>query len=308
VLGIALVIVAQASGAGWSTARPAECSSIAADQRGASNVWERAKSPELRRYCDLLASGAAKLAGGAGAQVVAREVIAIADEADRAIPGRAAPSILRGRALARLGRYADALAALEQGRDRDDRALDDPAALLAWARMLARAGKTTEAADAYRALLPRASTLTLADRGAACIESGMLASARGPSGIDDAVAVLRQARRDSQEATQTAAILALALALDRSGERDEARAVLADRVRGDPRATLNDPRVRDMLANAGAAPEAEAMAALALEASDPPGAREAWKAYLDAGGAKGPWADHARAHESAKSATRGGPR
>ena len=41
--------------------RPPECS---AEIGGATaNVWERAKSPELRRYCDLVASAASKLAG-----------------------------------------------------------------------------------------------------------------------------------------------------------------------------------------------------------------------------------------------------
>src|SRR5690349_15749949 len=129
----ALVLLAQALSAG-AAGRPLECAAL--DAGGVGNVWERAKAPETRRYCDLLASGAAKLAGGAGG---AREALAIADEAEHVAPGHAAPSVLRGRALSRLGLWADALAALERARDRDPRALDDPPALLAWARVLARA-------------------------------------------------------------------------------------------------------------------------------------------------------------------------
>ena len=48
----------------------------------------------------------------------------------------AGPAVLRGRALLRLGRAEDALAALRDAKTKDDRALDDPASLLAWARVL----------------------------------------------------------------------------------------------------------------------------------------------------------------------------
>jgi tetratricopeptide (TPR) repeat protein len=291
VIRVAVLALAQLTG--WSGARPAECASLEGSAVG--NVWERAKAPELRHYCDLLASGAAKLAGGAAG---ASQVLSVADEADRAIPGRAAPSVLRGRALARLGRYVEAMAALKEARARDERALDDPAALLTWARVLARSGRAAEAADAYRALLPRAGTLTPADRGAAAIEAGMLASARGPAGIEEAIAVLRQARQEAQDATQTVAVLALALALDRAGEREESRALLAARVHADPRGSLNDGRVRDMLAVAGTPAEADALEAIALEAIDPPGAREAWRRYVESSAGRGPWIEHARAHET----------
>jgi tetratricopeptide (TPR) repeat protein len=292
VVNVALFVLAQTTSAAWLSARPLECTPLEAGAAG--NVWERAKSPELRRYCDLLASGAAKLAGtGAGAG----EVLAIADEADHAIPGRAAPSVLRGRALARLGRWNDARTSLEAARSRDPRALDDPAALLTWARVLARTGHAAEAAEAYRALLPRGSTLSAADRGAAAIEAGMLASARGAAGLEDAIALLRQARQDAQDATQTVAILALALALDRAGDKDEARALLTARVHADPRATLGDPRIREILAVAGAPAEADALEAIALTQLDPAAAREAWKRYVDAAG-HGPWIDHAKAHLS----------
>jgi hypothetical protein len=120
----------------------------------------------------------------------------------------------------------------------------------------------------------------------------------GPRSIDDAAAMLRQARREAQDAMQLASVVGLALALDRAGQADEARAVLAERVHADARPLLGDPRIVEALGDAGVAHEREALLAMALEPSDAPAAREAWRRYLEGAGGKGPWADHARAHES----------
>lgn len=278
----------------FGAARPAECGV----QEGfkAANKWERAKEPNLQSYCSLLASGTAKLVGGGA---LAKEVPGIADAADKLLPGRAAPSVLKGRALLRLGKAADALVALKEARTRDDRALDDPVALLAWARANARTGHFEEAAQAYRAALPRTSALGAAERSAASFEAGMIVMAQGPKTIDDAVAMLRQARRDGQDAMQVAAVVGLALALDRSGQKEEAKAVLAERVRGGAKPILADPRIIDALADAGVAYEIDALVATALEVTDPAAARDVWRKYLEGHGAKGPWLDHARAHEGA---------
>lgn len=98
---------------------------------------------------------------------------------------------------------------------------------------------------------------------------------------------------------QVASVVALALALDRAGQREEARAVLAERVRADVRPLLADARVTTALADAGATGESPALAALAMEAvGDAAAAREAWRKYVDGPGGKGPYADHARGHES----------
>jgi tetratricopeptide (TPR) repeat protein len=303
---VLLIAQAQAQAGGWATARPAECASLD-DGRGA-NVWERAKAPELRRYCDLLASGAAKLAGATSAAVAvqsmtAREVLGIADEADHAMPNRAGPSVLRGRALAKLGQWTLALAALRDAKTKDERALDDAQSLLAWGRVLARTGNAEEAREAYRALLPRASVLAPRERAAASVEAGLVAMGRGPSGLDEAVAILRQARRDAQDTTQTLAVMALSLALDRAGESDEARALLAERIHADPRPVLADARVQEILATAAAANESHAALGLALEALDPPSARAEWRAYVDGAGT-GPWFSHATAHLSTSNGQR----
>jgi tetratricopeptide (TPR) repeat protein len=293
-----LVLAQAASSTAWSSARPPECAPL--DGAAANNVWERVKAPELRKYCDLLASGASKLAGN---QALAGSVLGLADEAEQTMPGRAAPMVLKGRALAQLGRDAEAATALAEAKKRDDRALDDPLALLAWARSLTRSGRLKEASDAYRALLPRASTLTLADRAAASLEAGMLAMGRGPEGLEQGLPIFREALRDAQDLAQTVAVAALALALDRAGQHDEAATLLSERLHGDPRALLSAPRGRELLGPVGGA-EIDALTALALESRDPAAAREAWLRYAD-GNPKGPWAEQARAR--AASVARRGP-
>ena len=222
-----------------------------------------------------------------------------ARQADGILPGHAAPLVLEGRALMALGKFDDALRALELGRSREPTALDDPMALLAWCRALARTGRTGEAADAYRALLPRASALSSTERAAAEVEAGLVAMSRGPAGLDESAAALREALREAQDETQAVAVLALALALDRRGDVDEARAILSGRPR-DPRTVVTSARAREILAVAPL--EGRVLVALALEGKDVASARDAWEHYAEAGG---PWAGHARAHLAALSGKRG---
>ena len=52
----------------WSSGRPPECTlsgthSGSEMQSGVYNVWECAKAPQLRRYCDSVAGATSKLAG-----------------------------------------------------------------------------------------------------------------------------------------------------------------------------------------------------------------------------------------------------
>ena len=281
---------------GWSSGRPPEC----AVEVGATttNVWERAKSPELRRYCDLVASAASKLAGNA---VMASAALASAREANEVLPGHAAPRVLEGRALAALGKLDESLAALRDAKARDRSGLDDPLALLAWARVLARTGHAGEAVEAYRALLPRSAALATGERAAAAVEAGLVAMAADTKGLDDAIAALREALRDAQDDTLSVAVLALALALDRRGDAGEARALLVDGGPGDPRVALGTSRAKDLLAVAPG--EAPALVGLGLEASDAGGARDAWEQYVRAPAVTTlgtrPWEAHARAHLAA---------
>lgn len=271
--------------------RPAECDAVDGVR---ANVWERAKSPALRQYCDLLASGATKVAGDGA---MAKEALALAAQADKALPGRPAPLVLRGRASATLGKYEDAYAALSEARKRDDHALDDPTALLAYARSAARTAHAAESRAAYRLLLPRASSLSTSERGVAYDEAGMVAMASGKDGLDEAIATFRQAERDAQDVAQSVAVLGLALALDRAGERDEAKAVLAERIHGDPRPLLKTALATGVIGPGTGADEADALAATGLESVDAAAARETWKKYADH--APPVWAEHARARAGA---------
>lgn len=278
-----------------SAGRPAECSF---GDTGRPNVWERVKQPELGRYCDLLASGASKLAASGSGQ--ARDVIGIADDADKRLPGRAAPIVLKGRAYAKLAQYTDAYGAFHAAIGKDATACDEPNALYAYARSASRTDHMAEALVAYRALLPRASGLPSPDRGAAYLEAGIATMTSGPATIDDAIAILRQARREAQDALGIASWLALALALDRANLHDEAHAVLAERGT-DAKLALGDGRVRDVLSATPA--ETDALTALALEGQDPAGAAAAWHKYAAAAGT-GPWAEHARSRETAMAGTK----
>jgi tetratricopeptide (TPR) repeat protein len=271
-------------------APPPECAALLG--RAASNVWERAKTPELVQYCDLLASGAAKLASPAH---IPADVVELAEEADRTLPGRAAAPVLRGRALARLGKYDAALEAFGQAKEREPAALEEPVTLLVWARVLAYTGHAKEALAAYRTLMPRASSLTLGDRGVAYVGAGMLAMSLGPSGIEEATAILREARKSSQDIVQRVAALALALALDRSGQQAEGHIILSERAHENAPALLAEPAAIEALGPA-ADVERTAMMAIAEEEIDPVSARSAWNAFLEGPGGNGPWADHAKKH------------
>jgi tetratricopeptide (TPR) repeat protein len=288
---LTIAIVAQLAAA-WSSARPPECQSLEAPR--SANVWERAKDPELRPYCERLASAASKLAAPEG---MPDEALALADAADKARPGHAAPRMVAGRALERLGRHDAALAAFREGVARDGRALDDPHALFAYARALAATGEAEAARGAYRALLPRTTQLSWADRVEAELEAGLLALAAGPAALDEATSIFREALLSAQDAAHAIAAFGLALALDRSGAVEEARAVVRERTQGDPRPLFRGARVRDLLKRAPKG-EVDALLAIALELRDVPGAREAWRRAAEHMGSSSVWYEHARARAS----------
>jgi tetratricopeptide (TPR) repeat protein len=295
-LAFVAVMLAQAGATTWSSGRPPECSSLLGLD---VNVWERAKSPELRAYCDLVASASSKLSG---TTVMAESALEAARTADALLPGRAAAPALEGWALATLGHAPAAVTAFRDAATKDSRVLDDPPVLLAWARALARSGQIEEASRAYRALLPRSSSLSSAERASATVEAGLVAMSRGPIGLDEAVAALRDAMRQAEGETSFVAALALALARDRGGARAEAQSLMADRVRGDPRELLLTARAREVLSVASS--ERLALVAFGLEGVRVLEARLAWQQYLaDAPGS--PWAEHARRRLDALRSLRG---
>ena len=291
----ALVLVAQLSA--LTVSRPAECG-LDSTMRG-TNIWERAKHPELQRYCDKLATGMSKLASPSSAAEALQE----ADEAEQTVPGHAAPLVLKGRALTKLGRYTEAFAAFGDAKRRDSRSLADPAALHDFARTAARSGHAADALAAFRALLPRADGLSSTERAPTYIEAAFQAMSASTGNVEDAIAMLRQARREVIDSLAAVTTLALALALDRSGARDEAQALLDDRAKAKARDIAHDPAVTALLGPL--APEAEAMAAVGLETKDAAASQAAWQRYIDAAGATGTWTDHAKTHLSSHRPARG---
>ncbi len=279
------VVLAQTGMATWSSGRPPECSSLLGLD---ANVWERAKSPELRQYCDLVASASSKLSGTGAMAGAALEAVR---KAETLLPGRAAARALEGRALVALDQAPGAVAAFRDAATKDPHVLDDPSVLLAWARALARTGHPEEASSAYRALLPRSSSLSSEERASAAAQAGLVAISRGPAGLDEGVAALRDAMRQADGEAALIAALALALARDRGGAREEAQSLMADRVRGDPRIWLSTPRAREILSVAPS--ERSALMAFALQPARGFEARQAWLQYLT-DSPDSPWTAHAR--------------
>ncbi|WP_437646873.1 hypothetical protein [Sorangium sp. So ce362] len=270
-------LVAAAAAAG----RPPECSARTrrAIARGPT-VWERARAPELPRYCDLLARGQAQLGGDAEAARASARL------ADQILPGRAAPQVLLARAALALGSPADAARAFDRARSIDPRSVEDPHTLHDLARSLARTGKRDEAIAIYRALVPRIDLLGTADQRALVLleaaHLSMAAAATEPpagapaegarSDLDEAIAYLREARQRTQTQLARDVTLSLALALDRAGDKAQADAALegdaGDAAAGADQRAQAAARARAEAARARAA-DHRAQAAARARAADP---------------------------------------
>ena len=299
------------SAAAAASGRPPECSSGSkrALARGPS-VWELARVPTLQRYCDLMARAHAELPTMPDSARMA------AEEADRALPGRAAPAVVLARAALAMGSIDEAARAFDRSRAVDPRSVEDPSTMHDLARVLVRTGKRDEALGVYRALVPRVDLLGTTDRRVAVLlEAAHLSmAAEGAGGaaptlgdlarpapgakapaqpprarLDEAIAYLREARQHPPTQLAGDVMLSLALALDRAGDRDEADATLAE---AQAKGARLPPGALDYLA----APEDRAaLDALAAEGSDRAAAQKAWEGYLAGPGGKGAWATAARA-------------
>jgi Flp pilus assembly protein TadD len=258
-----------------------------------SNLWESAKMPSLHAHCDLLQLGVRAFREGRFT-----DALAFAQRADAEPKDQAGPWVVRGEAYARWGNAEEAVKAFEKAKAIHARALDDAEALDDYGAVLVRLRRADDARKVYRALLPRVSGTTgLCPFGGDCdaavlayVTAGELAIEAGPSSIEEAIAILREARAHGGATpdVKRTAILALALALDRHGDVDQARDLV-----GKVFATDIPPEIRVRFL---APEEALAMRALALEPNDPALALEQWKAYLAQGGDKRAWAAHAKAH------------
>jgi tetratricopeptide (TPR) repeat protein len=278
--GATLPAAAQAS------MRPRECAPQT--KRGhalpSPNVWDVVREPNLRRYCDLVARGFAELGGSARS---ARDTAEIAEEVS---PGHAAPKVLEGRADVALGAYVEALAAFAKARAIDSRALEEPGAVHDLAVAQYRTGHVADALATYRALAPRVELIAGADRRVrVLLEAAELSMSLGPTSLDDAIALLREARQVPIREARPRVLAMLALALDRKGAAAESSDLAEELAR------LGGETAAVAFTNEGLGTgEGDAALALALEATDPSAAAKAWEAYLAGRGGKGPWVEHAR--------------
>lgn len=266
-----------------------------------STLWAGAKQPSLKEHCLELQQGIRRFRNGEFLQAVAQ-----ADRAELLSPGLAGPHVVRGEALARWGKYKEAYEAFEKARTLHARALDDAEALDDLGFVQVRLGKLDEARKTYRALLPRvAGPLGLCAVGGECeaagaayLTAGMLALEQGKPGIDEAVAVLREARSKSPASSSVRRVgtLALALALDRRGDTTQARELTSELSKT---AGIPGDLPTELSSRFPAMEEGLALRAIGLEATEPTVALEVWRKYLTAGGDKRAWADHAKQHVAA---------
>jgi hypothetical protein len=295
--------------AALASARPVECRPSA---REGAAFWLRARSPELGQYCDLLGRGYSRLGSDPkGALEAARA-------AELVRPGRAATSVLGGRARLELGDAAGAWREFEQAETRDSRAFTDPAALRDLGLAALATGRRDRARGAFRKLVTRASLLdSQAERQRVYLEAAMLAMGDGREGLGEAIGLLATARRESAPpGFSRLLVAALALALDRRGQAERARTVVAELegpealerwVRGGDGAAAGPRPVRPELRVVLPSGELSALRAIAAERTEPERALEEWRASI-AQAPAGPWVAHARSKVAALSAKTGARR
>lgn len=301
--------VSSLTAAAAASGRPREClsSSRRALSQGPS-VWERARVPTLQKYCDMLSRARAQLSSNPD---LSRQA---AQEAEKALPGKAAPRVALARAALALGDLEGAAKEFLAAKKIDPRSVEDPSTMHDLARVLRKTGKRDEALTVYRALVPRVDLLSSTELRVSVLLEAAHASmaayssdperekadrpaAKGDSRVpdlkasplDEAIAYLREAKQRPPTMLANDVALTLVLALDRAGEREAADAALADAHRTGARVR------RSSLDYLSSGDEKLALEALVLEGSDRAAAIGSWEAYLATPAGKGPWATAARA-------------
>lgn len=265
-----LAMAAQASG------RPKECRKGGERSRQTRwTIWDHARQPHLLRYCDLLGRGHALLDRSPAS---AREAASLAEQV---LPGKAAPLVLTARAHVRLRDFDRALLEFQKARAIDPRSLEEPGALHDLAITQKHTGALEDAAATYRILVPRLDLLPdTDDRVAVLLEAAAIAMTRGPSGLDEATALLSQARSLPLSKHSPLVLGVLALALDRASSSEQANAVLDTLHRSNGAAVLAtlDPASLPFLTDPD---EWTAVLAISLERADRSRALATWERYVD---------------------------
>src|SRR5690606_34833908 len=197
-------------------------------------------------------------------------------------------------------RHADAWKHFGQALAISRRSIESPGALHDYAIAAQKTGHRDESVRAFRALAPRAGLLGDGlERQRVYVEAAAAVMTLGPAGLNEAIGYLSEARRKGNRPGFADFVLAgLSLALDRSGRGDEARGVAAE-AGGAAHLALASAGGAEKTMLPNALPvlppgEIHALVAILAERDEPELAREQWQAYLDAGGAKSVWAEHAQ--------------
>ncbi len=276
-----------------STAGPS--SPRQASLRGKTGVWSRARTPNLERYCALIARAHARIDENPTAARIA------AEQADALVPNRAAPLVVLARVALMEGDVPKAVERFHAALARDPRAVEQPVAMHDLARAELRSGKLDQALATFRVLVPRASLLPDREhRARVLLEAAhvAMASAATPSDetgrvLDEALAYLREATRDTHHRLELDVALSLVLALDRTGQRLQADAILSEQVSSPSWAGT---AALDYLVTPD---DAHVMRGLALEDHDPAAAAASYRAYLDTKSGQGAYGEAVKARLAA---------
>lgn len=186
-----------------------------------SQLWGRARGGVTASYCESLAFGYARLTRSP------ESALELGRKAAALLPEPAEPRVLAGRALVRLGQWDAAYPLLLANATAKGRPLGDVAALRELGVAAMATGHLTEAAAAYRALVPRvAFTQDPLFTRLTVLEAAAALMALGPKGLPDAILYLSDARRAGPvPGLDDLTTALLALALDRAGKSDQAEVV-----------------------------------------------------------------------------------
>ncbi len=276
--------------AAGSSPRPEVCQpELVGRAERAYTVWERAREPQLIRYCDALARGYARLGTRPG------QALEAAKQAASSAPADVAPALLEARALLALGRVDQAWARFRSALNEYPGLKLTPDALHDYARTAVASGHLMEALSAYRRLVVMAGLLTRpGSLQSAYVEAALVVMLSQPAQLEEAIAYLNEARRRSASPFPRPYILAtLALALDLQGRREESRGV-ANEAGGRTALMINAAEhegpvpVRIELPRI-ARVELLAMIGILSEPEDADLAREYWRAFLEQASSSHPW-------------------
>ena len=268
--------------AALASPRPRECRG---SKGGADGLWTRARAGDAQRYCNWLARGYARLS-----QTPAEALLAA--EAAEALAGPLPQvRVLNGRAKLRLGQASAALEQFVKAESEDAQAFLDPKALHDYARAASLGGKPFDAVRLYRMLVSRSALLDDArEKSVLQIEAAAHVLAYAPSGMDEAIGYLAQARRDSLGLAPWVTALRL-LAAERNGRVDRSPGASAPPSLASLTQPLSAAADESPLLPAG---ELEALGAVLTESSDPAASRQHWELFLAHASPENVWLEQAR--------------